>query len=172
MARKETGFFQSIYNYVTGTGETVRKTTDFWGNKRTVVHNYDTGTTSTYTRGQGFFGNQTDVRIERNGKAVATGRIGKNIWGESCKTMKYANGKVRKSVHKRKCGFFGNRDKTVHYDAYGNVVGRAKGKHGLIFNTYTREYEGVYFACNGTGIHRSGNDCRKCGGSGVYRKRR
>ena len=172
MARKETGFLQSLFNSITGTGVTVRKTTDFWGNKRTVIRDYDRGTTKTYTRGQGLFGTRTDVRVERDGKTVLKGHIGKNIWGESCKTMEYAEGRVRKSVHKRRCGFFGNHDETVHYDAGGNVIGRGSGQHGLVSNSYTREYEGVCFACNGSGSYRSGKTCRKCGGSGIFRKTR
>lgn len=172
MARKETGFLQSLINRITGTGVTVRKTTDFWGNKRTIVRNYNTGTTKTVTHGQGFFGNKTDVRIERDGKTVLKGRIGKNFLGEKCKTMEYAEGRMRKSVHKSNCGFFGNKDETVHYDACGRVVGRGRGRHGLLLDTYKREYEGTCFACNGTGVFRSGKTCRKCGGTGIFRKSR
>lgn len=170
MGRKETGFFRSLYNAVTGTGETVRHTTDFWGNRRTVVHDYDTGTRKTYTHKKGVFSDRTDVRVERHGKTVGKGSIKKDVWGRSQESIDYSHGPVRRSVKKYNRGFFGNRDETVQYDSSGNVIGRRKGKRSLLSNNYSQQYEGTCFCCNGTGIHRSGNTCRKCGGSGVYRK--
>ena len=77
MARKETSFLGSIFNALTGTGETVRKTTDFWGNRRTIVHNHSTGTTREYTRKKGFFSDYTEVKVKRNGERIASGRIKK-----------------------------------------------------------------------------------------------
>ena len=32
--------FKSLFHAITGTGTTIRRTTDFWGNKKTVVHNF------------------------------------------------------------------------------------------------------------------------------------
>ena len=60
MGRKETGLFGRIFNCLTGTGTTVTRKKDFWGNKKTIVHNYDTGTTKEYTHGQGFLGNRCE----------------------------------------------------------------------------------------------------------------
>ncbi len=109
-----------MFNAITGTGETVRKTRDFWGNTRTVVHNYNTGTTREYTHKKGFFSDRTEVRVKRDGETIGNGRIKKNNWG---------------------------------------------------FNRTTHEYTGECFACDGSGTHRSGKPCRRCGGTGVYRKK-
>ena len=46
--RRETGLLEGLFNALTGTGTTVRRTTDFWGNKKTIVHNHKTGTTKEY----------------------------------------------------------------------------------------------------------------------------
>ena len=75
MARKETGFLKALYNSFTGTGVTVRRRRDFWGNVRTEVRNYDTGITKEYTHRKGFFSDNTDVRVTRNNKEVGRGRI-------------------------------------------------------------------------------------------------
>lgn len=55
MGRKETGLFGRIFNCLTGTGTTVTRKKDFWGNKKTIVHNYDTGTRKEYVHRRGFF---------------------------------------------------------------------------------------------------------------------
>ena len=102
----------SLFNFF---GTTVKHTTDFWGNKKTIVHNRSTGVKKEYTRKRSLFGDYTDVRIKHSNGYESRGRARTNFWGE-------------------------------------------------------RVYEGECFACNGTGRHRSGNTCRKCGGSGVYRR--
>lgn len=172
MARKSTGLFQSLINAITGTGETITRTTDFWGNKKTIVHNHRTGTTKEYTHKRGLFSDRTDVKVSRKGNVIGEGSIKKDFFGRAEETLKFKSGRVRKSVKKMDRGFFGNKDETVQYDANGHVVGRKQGHRSLLFNTYTDEYTGECFACNGTGIHSSGNVCRKCDGSGVYRKKR
>ena len=75
MARKETGFFRAMFNSLTGTGETVRRSRDFWGNTRTVVRNYDTGVTKEYTHRKGWFSDSTDVTVTRDHREVGHGRI-------------------------------------------------------------------------------------------------
>ena len=171
MGRRETGLFGRIFNALTGTGTTVTRTTDFWGNKKTIVHNYDTGTTKEYTHNQGFWGNRTDVKVKRNGKEIRSGHIKKNFWGNDIETMNYHSGKIRKSVKKMNTGFFGNHDNTDYYDASGNQVANRHGRRGLIFNSYEQHYSGECFRCNGTGIFEpTGKTCRRCGGTGIYKK--
>ena len=173
MGRRETGFFEDLFNCLCGTGTSVKRTTDFWGNKKTIVHNYGTGTTKEYTHNQGFFGNRTDVKIKRNGEEVSRGHIKRNFWGNGIETLEHNNGRIRKSVKKMNTGFFGNRDQTTYYDADGREVGARSGRRGLIFNTYTNEYTGVCFRCNGSGVYQpTGKPCRKCGGTGIYRKQK
>ena len=36
MGRRETGLLERLFNYMTGTGTTVTRTSDFWGNKKTM----------------------------------------------------------------------------------------------------------------------------------------
>ena len=171
MGRKETGLFGRIFNCLTGTGTTITRTTDFWGNKKTIVHNYDTGTTKEYTHGRGFFGNRTDVKVSRNGRTIANGHIKKDFWGTSHETLERNHGRVRRSEKKMNAGFFGNHDHTRHYDASGHQVGEEHGRRGLVFDSYSREYTGTCFRCDGSGIFApTGQPCRRCGGSGVYRK--
>lgn len=171
MGRRETGFFEDLFNCLCGTGTSVKRTTDFWGNKKTIVHNYGTGTTKEYTHNQGFFGNRTDVKVKRNGNVVGRGHIKKDFWGHDVETIERNSGKIRKSVKKMNTGFFGNHEQTTHYDYCGNKVGKSNGRHGLIFNTYTKEYTGKCFRCDGSGIFQpTGKACRRCGGIGIYRK--
>lgn len=173
MGRKETGFFGRIINAMTGTGTTITRTRDFWGNKKTIVHNYDTGTTKEYTHNQGFFSNRTDVKVSRNGREVARGNIKRDFWGHDVETLDHSRGKVRKTVKKMGEGFWGNKDHTTQYDTSGNEIGRRDGRRGLIFNSYTQEYTGTCWCCDGTGIfQKTGKPCRKCGGTGVYRKKK
>ena len=173
MARKETGLLGRIINHMTGTGTTITRTRDFWGNLRTTVHNYDTGTTKTYTHNQGFFGGRTDVKVERGGREVARGTIKRDFWGRGVETLDYSQGKVRRTVKKMDRGFWGNRDQTQHYDAAGREIGHREGRRGLFFDSYTQEYTGTCWCCDGTGIfQRTGKPCRKCGGTGVYRKKK
>lgn len=172
MGRKETGFLRSMFNALTGTGVTVRRTTDFWGNRKTIVHDYNSGTRKEYSHDRGLFSNRTDVRIKRHGKQIGKGSIKTDIFGNSRETLEYSEGKTRKTVKNYNRGFFGNKDETVHYDKDGKVIGHRKGKHTLIFDYYTQEYTGTCYCCNGTGTHRSGTTCRKCGGSGIYRKKK
>ena len=169
--RRETGFFQSLFNAITGSGTTIRRTTDFWGHPRTVVHNYDTGATKEYTHNKGLFGTRTDVKVYRDGKRVGKGNINRDFWGHDVETVNYGQGRVRKSVKKMNCGFWGNKDKVTHYDANGSVVGSGSGRRGMILSGYSRSYSGRCFRCNGTGVfQRTGEPCRKCGGTGVYRR--
>jgi len=63
------------------TGTTVTRTTDFWGNPKTIVYNHATGTTREYTHKQGIFGDRTDYRVTRHGEEIGTGYIRKNSWG-------------------------------------------------------------------------------------------
>ena len=170
MARKETGLFESMFNAITGTGTTIRRTTDFWGNKKTVVHNYDSGTTKEYTHGQGFFGNRTDVKVKRHGRVVGKGNIKKGFFSRAKETIDYSEGRVRRTEKKYNQGFFGNRDETVLYDDSGNVIGHRKGRRGLVFNKYTQEFTGECYVCHGSGTFRTGAPCRKCNGTGVYRR--
>lgn len=171
MGRRETGLFERIFNALTGTGTTVTRTTDFWGNKKTIVHNYNTGTTKEYKHNQGFFGNRTDVKVKRNGEKIGHGHIKKNFWGHDIETMHWDSGKVRKSVKKMNTGFLGNRDKSTYYDASGNNIGERCGRKGVFFNTYSHKYTGKCFRCDGTGIfQKTGETCRKCGGTGVFSK--
>ena len=173
MGRRETGFFEDLFNALTGTGTSVKRTTDFWGNKKTIVHNYSTGITKEYTRNQGFFGDRTDVKVTRNGEEVSRGHIKRNFLGHDVETLEHNNGRVRSSVKKMNMGFFGNRDQTTHYDQSGNAVGEGHGRRGLIFNTYSREYSGKCFRCDGTGTFQpTGQTCRRCGGTGIYRKQK
>lgn len=37
---RDVNVFKSLFNAITGTGTTIRRTTDFWDNKKTVVHNF------------------------------------------------------------------------------------------------------------------------------------
>jgi len=169
--RRETGFFESLFNAITRSGTTVRRTTDFWGNPRTVVHNYDTGTTKEYTHNQGLFGDRTDVKVYRNGSRVGKGSIKRSFLGHDVETVKYDHGRVRTSVKTMNCGFWGNRDTVKHYDKDGRETGSGSGRKGLILPGYSRSYSGKCFRCNGTGVfQRTGETCRKCGGTGVYRK--
>ena len=173
MGRRETGFFEDLFNALTGTGTSVKRTTDFWGNKKTIVHNYNTGTTKEYTHNQGFFGNRTDVKVKRNGEEVSRGHIKRDFWGHNVETLEHNRGRVRKSVKKMNMGFFGNRDQTTHYDKTGNALGEGHGRRGLIFNTYSSEYSGKCFRCDGTGTFQpTGKPCRRCGGTGIYRKQK
>lgn len=122
MGRRETGFIEDFFNCLFGTGTSVKRTTDFWGNPKTIVHNYKTGTIKEYTHNQ---------------------------------------------------GFFDNHDQTTHYDDNGCEVGERNGKRGLIFNTYSSEYTGKCFRCDGTGIYQpTGKTCRKCGGTGIFCKQK
>ena len=169
--RRETGFFESLFNAITRSGTTVRRTTDFWGNPKTVVHNYDTGTTKEYTHNKGLFGDRTDVKVYRNGSRVGEGSIKRRFLGHDVETLKYDHGRVRKSVKRMNGGLLGNRDTVEHYDADGHKIGSGIGRKGLILPGYTRSYSGKCFRCNGTGVfQRTGETCRKCGGTGVYRK--
>ena len=84
MGRRESGFIEDFFNSLFGTGTSVKRTTDFWGNKKTIVHNYKTGTTKEYTHNQGFWGNRTDVKVKHNGDEIGRGHIRKNfLWGYS-----------------------------------------------------------------------------------------
>ena len=171
MGRRETGLLERLFNYMTGTGTTVTRTSDFWGNKKTIVHNYDTGTTKEYTHHQGFFSDHTDVKVLRDGEEVARGNIKRDFWGRGIETLEHTRGKARKTVKKMDLGFWGNKDQTCQYDDSGREIGRREGRRGLIFDSYTQEYTGVCWRCDGTGIfQKTGKPCRKCGGTGVYRK--
>lgn len=161
MSRRETGLFGRIYNALTGTGVTVTRTTDFWGNPRTVVHNYNTGTTKEYTHRKGFFSNRTDVRVKRQGREIGRGAVRRSFTGKRTLDIEYTEGRVRRHVGEFNQGFFGNKTQHTYYEGQGSVAGVRKGHRSLIFNRYTQEYTGVCFRCNGTGIHRSGQTCRK-----------
>lgn len=171
--RKGTGILGRLFNAITGTGTTITRKKDFWGNKKTIVHNYDTGTTKEYTHDKGFFGNRTDVNVYHDGKQIAKGHIKKDFLGRDVEKLDYEHGRVKKSVKKMNCGFLGNHDNTVHYDKSGRVLEEKKGRRGMIFGTYTEEHKFICSCCNGTGIfQRTGEKCRKCGGTGVYHKNR
>lgn len=170
--RKETGLIGRVFNALTHSGTTITRTTDFWGHPRTIVHNYDTGTTKEYTHNKGFFGDRTDVKVFRNGRKVGKGNIKRDFLGHDVERLEYAHGRIKKSVKKMNCGLFGNRDKAQYYDNYGQEVGKANGRRGLIFSGYSRSYEGICFCCNGTGVfHKTGEICRKCGGTGIFNRR-
>ena len=171
MGRRETGILEDLFYALTGTGTSVTRTTDFWGNKKTIVHNHRTGTTKEYTHNQGWLGNRTDVKVKRNGKEVSRGHIKRNFLGCDIKTLEHNDGRIRKSVKKMNTGFLGNRNQTTYYDYYGNKVGESNGRRGLMFDTYSSEYQGECFRCDGTGIFKpTGKTCHRCGGTGIYRK--
>lgn len=169
--RRETGFLESLFNAITQSGTTIRRTRDFWGNRKTIVHNYDTGTTKEYTHNQGLFGDRTDVKVYRNGSRVGQGNIKRSFWGTNVETVKFNCGRIRKSVKKMNSGFFGNRDIVEHFGKDGKKLGTGKGRRGLVLPGYSRKYSGACFRCNGTGVFsKTGEPCWCCGGTGVYRK--
>ena len=96
--RRTTGLFQSLFNAITHSGTTIKRTTDFWGHQKTVVHNYDTGTTKEYIHNKGFLGDRTDVKVYQNGSRVGKGNIKHSFWGRDIETLKYNHGPVRKTV--------------------------------------------------------------------------
>lgn len=116
---RDTGFFQAMFNAVTGTGCTIHHTKDIWGHPKTTVKDYDRG----------------------------------------CRTER---------VHHK--GFFGNRDTYERRDLNGDWRGDFSGRTGIFSGHHSGDYEGVCFACNGTGVFRNGQPCRRCGGTGVWHK--
>lgn len=170
MARKETSLIGAFFNAITGTGTTIRRTTNFWGKRKTIVHDHKSGTTKEYTHKQGLLRNRTDVKVRRNGKVVGEGNIKEGWFSGPRETINYTSGQVRRTEKDYNKGFFGNKDETRYYDAAGNIIGRRNGRHGLVFNTYSQEYTGKCYTCDGTGVFRNGSTCRKCNGTGVYRK--
>ena len=62
---RDTGLIRSFINWFTGTGQTVRHTTTFWGCPKVVVTDYDKGYRSARVRKLGFFGNKNSYKRER-----------------------------------------------------------------------------------------------------------
>lgn len=170
MARKETSLIGVIFNALTGTGTSIRRTRTLLGDRKTIVHDHKSGTTKEYTHKQGLIRDWTEVKVRRNGKVVGKGRIKKRLLSGPRETIDYISGQVRRTEKDYNKGLFGNKDETRYYDAAGNIIGRRKGRHGLVFNTYSQEYTGKCYTCDGTGVFRNGSTCRKCNGTGVYRK--
>lgn len=139
--RRETGFFESLFNAITHSGTTITRTRGFFGGRKTIVHNYDTGVTKEYTHDQGLFGDRTDVKVFRGSKHVASGNVKQNFWGQGVVTMKHKRGRIKESVKRMDQGFFGDHDTSVYYDRKGREVGSAHGRQGL-FGSYDRQYRG------------------------------
>ena len=61
---RDTGMIRSLYNWLTGTGRTVRHTTTLFGQPKVVVTDYDRGYRSVRIRKQGLFGNKNSYKRE------------------------------------------------------------------------------------------------------------
>lgn len=173
MGRKETGFLEDLFRALAETGTVINRTTDFRGNKKAIVYSCQHGTTRKSPLNQGFCGNHADVKVTRNGKEVNRGHIKRNFYGNGIETPEHNSGRVRRFAPRMNSGFCGNRVQTTHCDSYGNKLGEGFGRQRMGFNTYSQEFRGECFRCNGTGIFQpTGQPCRRCGGTGIYRKQK
>lgn len=129
--RRETGFFESLFNAITRTGTTITRTNDFFGRRKTIVRNYDTGITKEYSHDRGFFGNRTDVKVFRGSRLVADGNVKRDFLGRGVVRLKHKGGFVRESVKKMDMGFWGNRDASSYYDKMGVRLGVRTGGRGF-----------------------------------------
>ncbi|HPP52183.1 MAG TPA: hypothetical protein PK777_04460 [Thermoguttaceae bacterium] len=170
--RKSSGLFETIVKSAFGIGTTVHRTTDWLGRPKTIVKHHDSGKTKEYTHGTDFFGDKTRVRVKNgSGHVTQQGHIKKNFWGNKYETLEHTDGSGRSSKRKFNVGIFVPKDKLTTYDAQGRETGYGEGKHGVFTGIYRSHYDGQCWTCNGTGtFQKTGKPCRKCGGTGVYRK--
>ena len=89
--KRETGFFERIFNAITGTGTTVSYGRDIWGHPTKKEHNYRTGITRKTVYKQGFFGNRDTTKYynsfgqygERKGRrSLLTGSYSSSFSGK------------------------------------------------------------------------------------------
>lgn len=176
MAGKETGFLRGLYNYLTDTGVSVRRTTDFLGRPVTKVTNYDTGVKRVHTHNAGFLGIKDKmIERDRHGQTIGTYE-GKRHWLTGSYSGRYegvcfsCDGSGRVRLKCRKCDGSGT---------YHGKCARCSGT-GVYTNPHnhkkapcrkcggTGSFSANCKKCNGLG-HFSAT-CRKCGGSGRYTK--
>ncbi|MDP1712239.1 MAG: hypothetical protein Q8K86_07260 [Candidatus Nanopelagicaceae bacterium] len=165
--RQESGFFETLIKSWTGCGTTTHYSKDWLGHKtKTVVH-HDSGKTKKYTHGTGIFGHGTNVEVTKKGRTVQKGYVGKGLLGGKYEQLEHTDGSGRSSTKEFNVGLLAKKDKLTTYDAQGKEDGHGEGQKGRSV------YEGKCWTCDGTGTFKpTDKPCRKCKGTGIFRKER
>ena len=171
--RKSSGFFETVYKSVTGTGTTVHRKKGWLGRNVTVVKHHDTGKTKKYTHGAGLFGTTTKTETrDGHGKVTERGKVKQTVLGSTVEVSQKQDGSgqttkrvLNESLLGRIFRFFTGEGTTTTHDASGSQVGTGTTGTTWLGGT-TTEYTGQCFGCEGKGSKTL--ICNNCAGSGTF----